>query len=224
MGGAQFSLPPGLVMSMPITSHGESSLVSSMASGSREREARSPYRSVERDRTSTPTSHSNSQSRTSTSESHERLQRLKDSTEKETRHSPGMYQEERSRNRSTDNEQNVSPKSSSRASDFKGEDNSLRTHPSIISNNLAISRMAGHMDVLNEEEIIRRQRFAAEYSDPNQALRMGYYVAPGLIGQLDPAAYGEFIRLQQLSFKITISGVHTCTLCYIIVIYICLDL
>lgn len=192
--GPQFSLPPGLVMSMPITSHGESSLVTSMASASREREARSPYRSSERDRTSTPTSHSNSQSRTSTSESHERLQRLKDSTEKETRHSPVMYQEERARNRSTASEQNVSPKSSSRASDFKGEENSLRAHPSIISNNLAISRMAGHMDVLTEEEIIRRQRFAAEYSDPSQAIRMGYYVSPGLIGQLDPA-YGEVIKI-----------------------------
>jgi len=186
--GAQLSLPPGLVM--PITSHGESSLVTSMASASREREARSPYRGTERDRTSTPTSHS----RSSTSESHERLQRLKDSTEKETRHSPGMYQEERARNRSTASEQNVSPKSSSRASDFKGEDNSLRAHSSIISNNLAISRMAGHMDVLNEEEIIRRRRFAAEYNDPSQALHMGYYVAPGLIGQLDPA-YGELIKL-----------------------------
>ena len=186
--GAQFSLPPGLVMSMPVTSHRESSLVTSMASASREREARSPYRSTERDRTSTPTSHSNSQSRTSTSESHERLQRLKDSTEKETLHSPGMYQEERVKNRSTANEQNVSPKASSRASDFKGEDNSLRAHQS-ISKNLTISRM----EALNEEEIIRRRRFAAEYSDPSQTLRMGYYVAPGLIGQLDPA-YGEFIR------------------------------
>lgn len=190
--GPQFSLPPGLVMSMPITSHGESSIVTSMASASREREARSPYRSTERDRSSTSTSHSNSQSRMSTSESHERLQRLKDSAEKEMRRSPVMYQEERARNRSTASEQNVSPKVSSRTSDFKGEDNSLHAHPSIISNNLAISRMAGHhMDVLTEDEIIRRQRIAAEYGDPSQAMRMGYYVSPGLIGQLDPA-YGEF--------------------------------
>lgn len=180
-------------MSMPITSHGESSsIVTSVASASREREARSPYRNTERDRNSTPTSHSNSQSRTSASEPHERLQRLKDSAEKETRRSPVMYQEERARNRSTASEQNISPKSSSRTLDFKGEDSTMHSHPSIISNNLAISRMAGHMDVLTEEEIIRRQRFAAEYGDPSQALRMGYYVPPGLIGQLDPA-YGEFI-------------------------------
>ena len=50
--------------------------------------------------------------------------------------------------------------------------------------------MAGHMDVLTEEEIIRRQRFVAEYGDPSQALRMNYYVPPGLI-RMDPA-YGEF--------------------------------
>ncbi|KAJ7371532.1 hypothetical protein OS493_024872 [Desmophyllum pertusum] len=196
--GPQFSLPPGLVMSMPITSHGESSIVTSMASASREREARSPYRSTERDRSSTSTSHSNiSQSRMSTSESHERLQRLKDSAEKEMRRSPVMYQEERARNRSTASEQNVSPKVSSRTSDFKGEDNSLHAHPSIISNNLAISRMAGHhMDVLTEDEIIRRQRIAAEYSDPSQAMRMGYYVSPGLIGQLDPA-YASMMQSSQ---------------------------
>lgn len=177
-------------MSMPITSHGESSKVTSMASTSQEREARSPYRNTERDRNLTPTSYSNSQSRTSSSESNERLQRLKDSAEKGTRHSPVMYQEERARNRSAAREQNVSPKSSSRALDFKGEDSSMASHPSIISNNLAISRMAaGHVDVLTEEEIIRRQRFAAEYGDPSQALHMGFYVPPGLIGQMDPA-YG----------------------------------
>lgn len=190
--GPQFSLPPGLVMSMPISSHGESSAVTSMASASRERETRSPYRGTERDRSSTTTTHSSSQARTSTAESHERLQKLKDSTEKETRHSPVMYQEERVRNRSTASEQNVSPKASSRSSDFKGENNSLHAHPSIISNNLAVSRMAGHMDALTEEEIIRRQRLA-EFSDPSQALRMGYYVPPGLIGQLDPA-YGELVQ------------------------------
>lgn len=188
--GPQFSLPPGLVMSMPIASHGESSKVTSVASTSQEREARSPYRNTERDRNSTPTSFSNSQSRTSSSESSERLQRLKDSAEKGTRHSPVMYPEERTRNRSAASEQNVSPKSSSRALDFKGEDSSVASHPSIISNNLAISRMAaGH--VLTEEEIIRRQRFAAEYGDPSQAMHMGFYVPPGLIGQIpvDPA-YG----------------------------------
>lgn len=181
--GSQFPLPPGLAMSMPVTSHGEST-VTSMASSSREREARSPYRSAERDRSSTPTS----QSRTSTSEPHDRLQRLKDAG-KESRRSPVMFQEERARNRSIASEQNVSPKSSSKTSDLK-EDSSSHARPSIISNNLAISRMAGHMDVLTEEEIIRRQRFVAEYGDPSQALRMNYYVPSGLI-RMDPA-YGEF--------------------------------
>ena len=193
--GSQLSLPPGVGMTMPITSHGESSLVTAVASNSREREVRSPYRSSERDQSLMPTSHSNSQSRTSTSESHERLQRLKDA-EKEPRHSPVMFQEERSRNRSIASEQqNVSPKSSStRASDLKTEDSSSHARPSIISNNLAISRMAGHMDVLTEEEIIRRQRFAAEYGDPREAaLHMNYYVPPGLI-RMDPA-YGEFCSL-----------------------------
>ena len=183
--GSQFSLAPGLVMSMPLTSHGESSTVTSVASSSREREERTPYRSTERDRSTTPTSHSNSQSRMSTSESHERLQRLKDA-EKESRRSPVMFQEERPRNRSITSEQNVSPKSSSRPSDLKSEEGSSHGRPGIISNNLAISRMAGHVDALTEEELIRRQRFAAEYGDPS--LHMNYYVRPGLI-RMDPA-YG----------------------------------
>ena len=41
------------------------------------------------------------------------------------------------------------------------------------------------MDVLTEEEIMRRQRLAAELNDPNQALHMGFY---GLtFGELTPA-------------------------------------
>ena len=164
-----------------MTSHGESNIVTSVASTGREREERSPYRSTERERS---TSHLSSQSRTSTSESHERLQRLKDA-EKESRHSPIMFQEERTRNRNI-GEQNVSPKSS-RTSDLKGEDSSLHAR-SNISNNLAISRMTGHMDAVTEEEIIRRQRLAvaAEYGN--------YYVPSALIA-IDPS-YSKFCFCQ----------------------------
>ena len=188
--GSQFpGLPPGLVMSMPMTSHGETSLVTSTAPTSREREERSPYRGMERDRSSsTPTSRSSPHSRLSTTESHERLQRLKEA-EKESRHSPVMFQEERVRNRSVTSEQNLSPKSN-RASELKGEDSSARAHPSIISNNLAVSRLtAGHIDALTEEEFIRQQRLAA---DP----RMGYYMPPALMRTLDPA-YGELLYVTE---------------------------
>ena len=176
---SQFALAPGLVMSMPITSHGESSAVASVASSSREEE-RGPYRSNDRERSSTPTPHPKSQPRASVSETHERIQRLKDS-EKDSRRSPIMFHEERSRNRSAASEQNVSPKSSSRPSDFKTEDGASHGRSGIISNNLAISRMAGQMDALTEEELIRRQRLTAEYGD--------YYVSQGLI-RVDPA-FGE---------------------------------
>lgn len=191
--GSQFSgLPPGLVMSMPMTSHAESRLVTSTAPTSREREERSPYRSMERDRSSSaPTSRSSPHSRLPTTESHERLQRLKEAG-KESRHSPVMFQEERGRSRNVTSEQNVSSKSS-RASDLKGEDSSARAHPSIISNNLAVSRLtAGHIDALTEEEFIRQQRLAAEYSDP----RMGYYMSPTLMRTLDPA-YGELLYVTE---------------------------
>ena len=194
LGGCQFSgLPPGLVMSMPMTSHGETSLVTSTAPTSREREERSPFRGMERDRSSsTPTSRSSPHARLSTTESHERLQRLKEA-EKESRHSPVMFQEERVRNRSVTSEQNVSPKSS-RASDLKGEDSSARAHPSIISNNLAVSRLtAGHIDALTEEEFIRHQRLAAEYGADRH---MGYYMSPALMGTLDPA-YGELLYVTE---------------------------
>ncbi|XP_067016180.1 zinc finger protein 608-like isoform X2 [Acropora muricata] len=177
--GSQFALPPGLVISMPITSHGESSTVASVASSSREEE-RGPYRSNDRERSSTPTPHK-SQPRASASETHERIQRLKDS-EKDSRRSPVMFHEERSRNRSAASEQNVSPKSNSRPRDLKAEDGASHGRQGIISNNLAISRMAGHMDALTEEELMRRQRLAVDYSDPS--LHMNYY--PGLI-RMDPA-------------------------------------
>ncbi|XP_068740742.1 uncharacterized protein [Montipora capricornis] len=181
--GSQFSLPPGLVMSMPITSHGESSTISSVASLRREGEERASYRSIDRDRSSTPTSHSKSNSRTTAaSEPHERLQRLKD-TEKETRRSPIMFQDERTRNRNATSESSVSPKSGSRPSDLKSEESASHGRPAVLSHNLAVSRMAGHMDVLTEEELIRRQRLAAEYGDPS----LHYYnVSPGLI-RMDPA-------------------------------------
>ena len=104
---------------------------------------------------------------------------LKESTEKEARHSSVPSKDDRVRNRGTSSEQKISPKASSRSSDFKGESNSLHNHPSIIANNLAISRMAGHVDVLTEEEIMRRQRLAADH--------MGFY---SIIGQFDPA-FGE---------------------------------
>lgn len=168
-------------MSMPISSNGESSAVTS---SSRERETRSPYQVAERDRSSTPTLHSSSQACMSNTEARERLQKLKESTEKEACHSPVLSQDERVRNRGTSSEPKVSPKSSSRSSEFKGEGNSLHAHPSMIANNLAISRMAGHVDVVSEEEIRRRQRIAAELNDPSQAIHMGFY---GLIGQFDPA-------------------------------------
>ncbi|XP_015759287.1 PREDICTED: uncharacterized protein LOC107338560 isoform X2 [Acropora digitifera] len=177
--GSQFALPPGLVISMPITSHGESSAVASVASSSREEE-RGPYRSSDRERSSTPTPHK-SQPRASASETHERIQRLKDS-EKDSRRSPVMFHEERSRNRSAASEQNVSPKPNSRPRDLKTEDGASHGRQGIISNNLAISRLAGHMDALTDEELMRRQRLAVEYSDPS--LHMNYY--PGLI-RMDPA-------------------------------------
>lgn len=182
---SQFPFPPGLVM--PLTSHGESSTLTSVASSSREREERSTYRSTEKDRSSTPTSHSNSQSRISTSEPHERLKKIKD-VDKEHRHSPLMFQEERVRHRCATSEQNVSPKSSSRPSDLKSEDSSSHGRPSIISSNLTVGRMGGNMDALTEEELIRRHRFAAEFGDPS--LHMNYF--PSSLIRMDPA-YGEFL-------------------------------
>ena len=178
----QFPLPGGLVMSMSMASSGESSTVTSTPS---------ICRGAERERTSTPTSLSSTNSQSTSTDSHERLQRLK-----ESQRSPAILQEDRVRVRSVSDEQGSSSKSSSRASDSKGEDASMHSHPSIISTNLAVrrgdvSRLPGHMEVLSEEDMIRRQRYSMDYSDPSQALRLGYYVHPaGLMGHFDPP-YGE---------------------------------